>query len=263
MKNILVFTVVALLACSFVSVARAAATPTPAKLSPTPTPQNILEKQISNLKDKIASRVAELKLVDKRGIIGTVTDVNLTQITLTDIKGNTRFVDVDELTKFSSPTSKSSFGISDITKGTKLGILGLYNKESRRILARFVAVVVIPTELSGGVATIDKTNFNITVLTAEKKSYKVTVENVTKTYSYDGLLLAKAGFSKITQAERIVVIGFPDVKDPKTIIPTRIILFPTLPIDPSITILKPQDLDLQGTVVPSTGSGKKLTPLTK
>src|SRR5260221_6373171 len=84
-------------------------------LSPTPAP-NSLEQQISNLKDKIASRVAQLKLVDKRGIIGNVTDVTQNQITVSDVKGNTRYIDVDELTKFSSPSAKSSFGISDITK---------------------------------------------------------------------------------------------------------------------------------------------------
>ena len=77
------------------------------------------------------------KLVEKRGIIGTVTDSSDTQITVTDIAGNIRFVDVDELTKFYSSDSKT-FGISDIKNGMTIGVLGLYNKQSRRILAREV-----------------------------------------------------------------------------------------------------------------------------
>lgn len=235
-------------------------------VTPTPTPQPFtnLEKQISNLKDKIASRVAQLKLVDKRGIIGIVTDVNPTQITLTDMKGNTRFVDVDELTKFSSPSAKSNFGISDITKGSMLGILGLYNKESRRILARFVDSMTLPTYISGAVSDIDPKNYSLTILTAQKDSYTVDVENVTRTYSYDDTTsLTKSGFSKILIAERINVIGFADAKNPKHIVATRILIFPTLAIDPHIVIIKPQDLQLQGTVIPATGSGHKLTPLTK
>ena len=232
---------------------------------PTPTsqPANNLEQQITNLKDKIASRVAQLKLVDKRGIIGTVTDVNATQITLTDIKGNTRFVDVDELTKFTSPSAKNNFGISDITKGTTIGVLGLYNKESRRILARFVDVLVLPVTISGAVTDLDSTNFTVTVATADKKSYSVDIEGVTKTYAYDGATLAKSGFSKINQAERISVIGYVDTKNSTHIIATRVILFPTLPVDPNISIVKPEDLQLKGTIVPATGSGIKLTPLRK
>src|SRR5690348_9180787 len=144
MRKLFIFAITGLLLCACMTSVFAATTPTPS-----PTPQNTLEQQISNLKDKIASRVAQLKLVDKRGIIGTVTDVNLTQITLTDSKGDTRFIDIDELTKFSSPSAKSNFGISDITKGSILGVLGLYNRESRRILARFVDVIVLPAEISG------------------------------------------------------------------------------------------------------------------
>lgn len=232
--------------------------------TPTPTPGNNLEQQISNLRDKIASRVAQLKLVDKRGIIGTVSDVTQTQITLTDQDGNTRFVDVDELTKFSSPSAKASFGISDIKKGATVGVLGLYNKESRRILARFVDVLILPVYVSGAVTDIDAKNYSLTLLTANKNIYSVDIENITKTLSFDGTSsLVKSGFSKIEQAERITIIGFPDIANPKHIIASRILIFPTLPIDPRITVVKPQDLQLQGTVVPATGSGRKLTPITR
>ena len=233
-----------------------------ATLTPTPLP-GALEQQISDLKDKIASRVAQLKLVDKRGIIGIVTDVTQTQITLTDMKGNTRFVDVDELTKFSSPTAKSSFGISDITKGTTLGVLGLYNKESRRILARFVDVLILPISFSGAVSDTDAQNFVVTVITTDKKTYTVDIENVTKTMSFDGASLLKSGFSKIQQGQRIMIIGFVDKTNSKHITASRVLLFPTLPIDPSITVIKPENLPLQGTIVPATGSGKKLTPLSR
>ncbi|HET9947004.1 MAG TPA: hypothetical protein VFQ63_02980 [Patescibacteria group bacterium] len=231
--------------------------------TPTPTPNN-LEQQVSNLKDKIASRVAQLNLVDKRGIIGTVTDVTQTQITLSDLNGNIRFVDVDELTKFSSPTAKSNFGISDITKGSQVGVIGLYNKESRRILARFVDVQVNPVLISGAISDIDKTNYNLTVMTPDKKTYTISIENITKTVSYtkDGGVV-KSGFSKNQVAERIVVEGFVDIKNANTIIASRIILFPDLTINPAILITKPADLQLQGTIVPSTGSGRKLTPLVK
>ena len=53
-------------------------------VSPTPAPSAApsdksalsekLNQEINNLKEKIASRVSELNLVEKRGIIGTVTE---------------------------------------------------------------------------------------------------------------------------------------------------------------------------------------------
>src|SRR5258708_15011712 len=77
---------------------------------------NKIDQQINNLKTKIASRVAQLNLVEKRGMIGTVVQTSGTEIQLTDMQNNIRFVDVDELTKFSSSSAKD-IGISDLTKG--------------------------------------------------------------------------------------------------------------------------------------------------
>jgi hypothetical protein len=201
----------------------------------TPTPQDTDQEIRDRLITNIASRVAQLKLVEKRGIIGKVNDVTNTQITITDPKSNTRFVDVDELTKFSSPSVKGTFGISDITKDTTVGILGLYNKESRRILARFVSVIIIPLTLHGGVSAIDNENFSLNIATEEGKQISVDVENLTRTYSYtqeEGFL--RSGFSKIKENVNIIVIGFLNKRDENRLTATRIIFFPEIPSSPKI-----------------------------
>lgn len=237
-------------------------TPT-AKISPKVTEKPTSSDLINNLKERIASRVAELKLVEKRGIIGIVTDVSDTQITLSDLQNNTRFVDVDEITKFSSPSSKGSFGISDIKKGEKLGILGLYNKQSRRILGRFVNVVTLPKAINGVVAAIDNINFSLTFVTEDQGNLNVEIEKITKTSTYTkDAGVTKSGFTKIKEGMRAYVFGFPDIKDKKTIIASRIIIFPDIPKNPKITI-EESALTPDETIVPSTGSGKKLTPIVK
>ncbi|MDE2025309.1 MAG: hypothetical protein KGJ07_02345 [Patescibacteria group bacterium] len=229
-----------------------------AAVSPTPiiTPDAGLMKE---LQERIASRVAQLKLVEKKGIIGTVTDVAETQLSVTDLNGDTVFIDVDELTKFTSVNNKS-IGISDITKGETIGILGLYNKESRRILARFVDELSLPQVLSGAVTAVDSKNYNLSLTTLSKKDIFIDVENITKTYVYGKTTgTTRSGFSKINQGERIMVIGYPDTNDSSKIIASRIICFPDLPINPRIQLLNPQDLG----VTPSTGSGIKLVPIIK
>lgn len=201
----------------------------------TPVPEDTTSEIRDQLITNIASRVAQLKLVEKRGIIGTVTAVTNTQITITDSQNNTRFVDVDELTKFSDPSTKGAFGISDITKDETVGILGLYNKESRRILARFVNIITTPVIIHGGVSAIDGVNFSLNVATEDGKQMTVEIENLTRTYSYtqkDDYI--RSGFSRIKENFNIIAIGVLDKKDKNALIATRIIVFPEIPSSPKV-----------------------------
>ncbi len=214
-------------------------TPTTHANSPTAVQkQNTLDNQINELKDKIASRVAQLKLVEKRGIIGTVTAVSPVQITVNDLQGNTVFIDVDDITQFSSPGQSTSFGISDITKGMRISVLGTYNKDSERILARFVDVIILSQFVSGEVSSIDKVNYQFKLTLSGNKQVLIDVENVTRTFSYTNsdTNLVRSGFSKVTLGERAYVIGYPDKKTPSMIVATRILLFPDLPQNPNIPL---------------------------
>mgnify|MGYP001561010328 FL=1 len=203
--------------------------------SASPTPVDKIAEIRNQLITNIASRVAQLKLVEKRGTIGKVNDVTNTQIAITDLQNNTRFVDVDELTKFSNPAFKGTFGISDITKDSTIGILGLYNKESRRILARFINVVTTPFIIHGGVAAIDSENFSLSITTEEGKQMTVDIENITLTFSYtsdEGYI--RSGFSKIKENYNIIVSGALDIKDENRMTATRVIFFPQIPVSPKV-----------------------------
>jgi hypothetical protein len=207
----------------------------PVHATTTPTPEDKTAEIRDQLITNIASRVAQLKLVEKRGIIGKVTNVTNTQITVNDSQSNTRFIDVDELTKFSSPNAKGTFGISDITKDVTVGILGLYNKESRRILARFVNVITTPTIIHGGVSAKDNENFSLNIAAEEGKQMAVDVENLTRTYSYSqngGLV--RSGFSKIKENFNIIAVGVLNKKDESRLTATRIIFFPEIPSSPKV-----------------------------
>jgi hypothetical protein len=223
--------------------------------TPTPTDSSLLE-QVAN---EIASKTAQLNLVEKRGIIGTVTDSSSTQITLSDLNGNIRFVDVDELTKFSSPTS-DSYGISDVTNGTLLGVLGLYNKQSQRILARDVSVqTAFPSVIYGTISDIDKTNFELTIAKENGQKIVIEIQDVTKTYAFSAGTMAKSGFSKTQTGQTIVAIGFSDKQDSKKILGTRIILLPDIQTGFALNL----GTAVNPTIPPSTGSGIKLYPITK
>ncbi|HSA83726.1 MAG TPA: hypothetical protein VLF20_02460 [Patescibacteria group bacterium] len=240
MKKIIsfIFIIVIILIANPTVVFAATPTPTPKATTPTAAISEKLNEQINELKEKIASRVSELNLVEKRGMIGIVTEVSGSKISTTDVLGNTRFVDVDEITKFSSASNKT-FGLSDLKKGTRISILGLYNKQSKRILARFINTSVDPIFLSGTVSDIDKKNFIITITTTDNKSYKLDNQTSTTISTYDledGLV--KSGFSKLALGDRISALGFVDTKDATLVVPDRIISFIDLPINPHIKALE-------------------------
>lgn len=243
-----------------------AITPTPTVkpgITTSPTSQTLNEKlnsQINQLKDKIASRVTELNLVEKRGIIGVISETSSTQITLTDLAENIRQVDVDEITKFSSP-SKTSFGLSDLTKGTKITVLGLYNKQSKRILARFINTSVDPVFLTGAVSDIDSKNITISIMSEDKKKTKIDIiQPSTKISEYnktDGL--TKMLFSNLNIGDRISIVGYPDKKNPALIVASRIIIFAQIPKNPQISIQIPTPTKPL-TPSASTSAVKKPTP---
>lgn len=258
--------IIILLALFFVTVPSAfAQTSSPSatpKVKVSPTEESMtdnLNKQINDLKDKIASRVAELRLVDKRGIIGIVTDVKDTQIILKDPQEKTRIVDIDEITKFSSPSAKSTFGISDISKGSTISVIGLYNKQSRRILGRFISSTTMPVFISGTVTNVNQTDFTVSVIDENSTTTIVDIEKITKTNSYTKEdEITKSGFSKLIPGDRVVITGYPQQNAKNRITGLRILQLPEAPRDPQVTGAP--------TRVPSptpTGTTKSPTPSTR
>lgn len=196
-------------------------------VTPKPTNQSItdtLSEGITDLKEKIASRVAELDLVEKKGVVGTATEIDDTQLILTDIYGDQRIIDIDEITNFSSDDD-DSFGISDIEEGTKISVLGLYNKETERLLARFVSVVSYPIYLSGPITEVNEDDFVITVTGQNDTAYTIDIETSTTTQAYVDEDVERAGFSDLEVGQHIFVTGFEDEDDPSQISASRILIF--------------------------------------
>jgi hypothetical protein len=209
-------------------------TPTP-KATATPASTTPKDTQVEKIKDLVASRVAELKLVDKKGLVGYVKSTTNTQIVITDSHGKEIKIDIDELTKFTSPTDKETFGISDVKKGDLLSLIGLFNKQTERLLARFVEVASnIPQNIDGVVVAIDDDNFTIDVADAAGKVRKVNIETSTKTFVFEEGDTVKSGFSKIETGERIIVVGFDDKNEKDQINASRITRLADIELSPEL-----------------------------
>lgn len=206
-----------------------AATPTPAgKTSPT---DSVEIEKIQKIKDIVASKVAELDLVEKRGLIGTIKDNKKMHLVITDIKGKTRNIDVDELTNFSIGNKDEKLGVSDLEKDTLYSFVGLYNKDTERLLVRTVTKAsTIPDFFEGIITSINEGTFQIEIVNSKGEKKTADVQKTTKTNlsTVDGKIV-KSGFSKLESGQRVIVAGFLDLKDSNLIASTRVIHFDEIP----------------------------------
>lgn len=255
-KNTLLLTFAFLLLGLFTQVSYAQTKkPTP---NVTSSPTSIEDsKQIEKIKDLVASRVAELKLVEKRGILGTVTQTTSTQITLTDLRSNKQIVDIDEITKFSDADNKS-YGISDIKKGDELGIIGLLNKSTEHVLARFInSVTSVPVHFDGVITDVDKKNYTLSAVDelGNKKILNIETSTTIDSFTNDTDQI-KSGFSKILAGQRVYASGFPDLKIANQLNLDSLIFFPELA--PSVKMKRYSGED--AAAVPTAGKSAVLTP---
>ena len=190
-------------------------------------------ERVQRIKDIVASKVAELNLVEKKGIIATVTDTTNTEIKGVDIKGENVEISVDELTEFDF--EDEDFGISDLENGTVYSFIGLYNKDTETLLARFISEPnSIPNYTEGAISEINEDDFQITVMNAKGESFSVDIEKSTDTAIIDDKgSLEESGFSDLEIEQRIIVVGF--ITDEKNISASRIIHFQKIP--PTIEVL--------------------------
>lgn len=240
MKKLILFTLIILiLIVPKTAFGQTADTSPTDKPSITESPDNSdtdsTNQKIDQIKDKVTSKVAKLKLVEKRAVVGTVDSVSGNQLRLNDLNDKTRIIDVDELTKYSSEED-NNFDLSSIKKGTKISVIGLYNKDSERLLARFVNEISIPVFLNGVISGKDDKEYTLNLSTDDGKEYIIDVEDITKSFSFSEGDLKSSGFSKLNAMQNAIVIGYPDPKKSDRITASRIIVFPNVPKNPRIDV---------------------------
>ena len=201
-----------------------------ATASPTPEEEGKETKsKIDAIKEKIASTVAQLNLVSKKGVIGEITKIEKNQLTL-EKDSDVQLVDIDELTTYTKVTGKKRTDIefSDLNVSDRIVVIGLYNRESRRLLARILLVKNVPLAIAGAVREVDIKGGTVTLEDKKQtRSVTVDIEKATQISSYtktEGVV--KSGLSKIEIGQRTHVFGQKNTDEKDRITATRILLLP-------------------------------------
>lgn len=186
-----------------------AASPSPTTSSsptekPLPVSSATLEKA-KELKEKVASKIAELKVLSKRGVIGTIKSIKDTSIILTS-NGKDITIDTDDTTKITllQKGKRSTLKLSDLKNDQIILVWGQYNKDQETLKAKQILSRVFSQDVIGTVKSIDKDNLTVLVKN-DNKEQTFTITSATKKALKKDRNLTKAETTDISVGDYIHV----------------------------------------------------------
>jgi len=183
--------------------------------SPTSTPSSTLSEapktnKIEDLKERLATKVAELRQTQKKAIVGTVKAVSISTVTVETKTSDLKIELTDSISVFQKIKGKrTELTTEDLAKDDYVVVFGDYDTGLDLLKAKIIVIQdLLPERISGVVTAIDKKEFTVTVDIGEGKIYTVDIEKTTATYTFDkenGVV--KGGFSKLEAGSVVHVVG--------------------------------------------------------
>ena len=220
MKNLILLLATVLLLVSRVS----AATPTPTEKEATGTPTPT--SKIDDLKERLATKVAELRQTQRKAIYGTVKAVSVSTFTVETDNKELKIDLTDEISVFQTLKGKrAELTIEDITKDDVVTVFGEYDTGLDLLRAKVVVIQSKPlTRVTGTVSEIDREEFTVTITTSGGQEYIVDIEKTTNALAFDRTKgLVKGGFSKLETGRTVNVVGTAVAKQDNRISAARLI----------------------------------------
>lgn len=181
-------------------------------------------KQIEILKEKIATKVAEIRASEKAGIYGTVKSATKSKLNIKTKTSETTVDYLDDAIFYSlTDTEKAEISASKIKEGDQIVAFGYFDNTKTTLSAKFIYLTPKTLHLIGKIADIDKEGYTITVKEPQGNML-VDIETYSKIYLLaTDKKLAKGGFSKLKIGDIAHVAGIPNSKEENRLSATRII----------------------------------------
>ena len=164
------------------------------------------EKQIVELKEKVASKVAQLKRENAQGVSGYITEIKNESFFIQNQKGDIFQINTDPIiTKYYQIINNQRKEIDKkaLSKDQYVIIDGIINGNQIEANAIYIDDYFLIS--SGQVIEINKNEYWIRVLTLEKDSLILDIETYTKKFllNIKNLELENIGFSKIKEGDNV------------------------------------------------------------
>ncbi len=210
----------------FISIIVVLLTLAPSAFAVTSTPSATAQK-IEDLKDRLATKVAELRQTSRKAIFGTVKSTSLTSFVVETKTKDVKIELTDDLNVIQYLKGKrTTLTTENIAKGDTVAVFGDYDTTLDLLKAAVVFIQgAIPERVNGTVASRNDKEFTLTIISPQGQSFTIDIEKATKTLGWDREKkeLVKSGFSKIATDASVHVVGTLVPKQERRISATRIV----------------------------------------
>lgn len=187
----------------------------PQKATPSPTSAEIIDKlkKIEILKEKIATKVAEMREKEKGAISGTIKKVSKSTLTIATAKGDKTISFSDDVAYYSLKEGAKKEATAKFQEQEIITAFGYYDQEKTTLAAKYIYFENPPLHIQGKIADTDKTNYTITV--KEKQGeIVVDVEKNTQTSLFDRQKknFIAGGFSRMKVGDIVHILAPPNPK---------------------------------------------------
>lgn len=192
-----------------------------------PTLSTTPNKSLDDLKERLATKVAQLRDVVTRAIYGKVSSISVNSAMIETTTKNYKIEYEDDIKVAQIINGKrTDLTIDDIDTSDPVSVFGAFDATLELLKAKFIFIESkkVYTRLSATITDIDREGFAITVLASDGKTMTADIEKTTKAFGWtavDGIV--KSGFSKMAIGDSIHLIGLPDPKKETNIQALRIL----------------------------------------
>ncbi len=268
MKRFLTISCLLLCIAGTVQAAASAKSASSVAVATTSSTINPPEQQIENLKERLATGVAELSQLERKAIVGSVKNVSVSTITVETKTSDVKIELVDGIKVFQTIKGKrTALTTDDISKNDTVVVFGQYDATLDLLKASIIVIQdPLPERIAGTVTNVDRTNYTATVETPDSQSYVIDIENTTAMLGRDtDDTVIKRGFSKVQAQETVLIQATAEPKETNRLSAVRFLDIgnlsaPTATPTPTVTSTTTATPSATATAAPKTKATATPTP---
>lgn len=184
------------------------------------------QKQMNDLKDRLATKVAELRQLQRKAIFGSVKAVSTSTATIETKTKDVKIELADEI-KIAQMIKgvRTKLTTDNLDKGDQVAVFGEYDATLDLLKAKVIFIQAAPLQrIAGTITEVNKPDYTVSVKTPDGNTYIVDIETVTKISVWTSDKgIAKGGFSKLTVGDSILIMGTPVAKKENRVSASRIL----------------------------------------
>jgi hypothetical protein len=194
-----------------------AATPTAAPtISATRDDSTESAQPLENLKDRLATTVAQLHQTQLKAVVGDIKTVSVSTVTISTKTSDIKLELTDDLKIFQNIRGKRTELTTDnLEKDDHVVVFGDYDSTIDLLKAQVIIIQSpLPSRVSGTITDVNKKDYTVTLITPEGQTYIIDIETNSSMLAYDPEKgIVKGGFSKLVDGDTVHIVGTPNTKE--------------------------------------------------